>query len=139
MTHRIHFIAMLAALMVLLGRVGAGRKVSGEILEVHRLPALRVVRTTLRLASGWPGHEAGQFAFVTTHRAEGAHPYTIASHWDPATREITFITKALNGGLRADVVRLRDGAHQLDTGAQRLTGGLSSSTRQSRGRGRVST
>ncbi|MGD9585774.1 MAG: ferric reductase-like transmembrane domain-containing protein [Brachymonas sp.] len=86
---------VVAALMVLLGRVGAGRKVSGEILEVHRLPALRVVRTTLRLASGWPGHEAGQFAFVTTHRAEGAHPYTIASQWDPATREITFITKAL--------------------------------------------
>ncbi|TXI64837.1 YhgE/Pip domain-containing protein [Mycolicibacterium mageritense] len=43
---------------------------------------------------------------------------------DPNSNLRTFITKALNGGLRADVVRLRDGAHQLDTGAQRLTGGL---------------
>jgi putative membrane protein len=34
------------------------------------------------------------------------------------------MTRVLDGGLKADVVRLRDGATQLNTGAQRLSGGL---------------
>lgn len=43
---------------------------------------------------------------------------------DPNSKMRTFITKALNGGLRADVVKLRDGAQQLNSGAKALNSGL---------------
>ncbi|CDO07146.1 hypothetical protein C1S82_21245 [Mycolicibacterium cosmeticum] len=43
---------------------------------------------------------------------------------DPNSKLRVFLTRALNGGLRADVVKLRDGVHQLDNGARKLNGGL---------------
>ena len=43
---------------------------------------------------------------------------------DPTSQLRTFLTKALNGGLRTDIVKLRDGVGQLDSGAQRLSKGL---------------
>ncbi|MFC3775275.1 YhgE/Pip family protein [Mycolicibacterium holsaticum] len=43
---------------------------------------------------------------------------------DPNSKLRTFLTKALDGGLRDDVVRLRDGATQLSAGANQLRGGL---------------
>ena len=43
---------------------------------------------------------------------------------DPNSKLRTFITSALTGGLRSDVVKLRAGADQLDAGAQRLSAGL---------------
>ena len=84
-----------SALRVLLGRVGAGRTVGGAIEALQHYPALGVLETTLRVDAGWHGHRAGQFAFVTSSRAEGAHPYTIASAWHPQDPRITFVTKAL--------------------------------------------
>lgn len=84
-----------AALLVLLRRVGVGRRVPGTIESLVYYPELRVLETAIRLESGWPGHNAGQFAFVTSRKSEGAHPYTIASAWDADDRRIVFITKAL--------------------------------------------
>jgi len=84
-----------AALLTLMGRIGASRKVQGSVTALTDYPALRVLETTIVLEDGWPGHAAGQFAFVTTDRDEGAHPYTIASAWNPADRRLVFITKAL--------------------------------------------
>ncbi|AFM19090.1 YhgE/Pip-like protein [Mycolicibacterium chubuense NBB4] len=43
---------------------------------------------------------------------------------DPNSTLRVFLTRALNGGLRRDVVTLRSGVDQLDAGAQRLTAGL---------------
>lgn len=43
---------------------------------------------------------------------------------DPNSKLRVFLTRALNGGLRADVVKLRDGVHQLDSGAHKLNSGL---------------
>ncbi|WP_267292666.1 YhgE/Pip domain-containing protein [Mycobacterium hackensackense] len=43
---------------------------------------------------------------------------------DPNSKLRVFLTRALNGGLRADVVKLRDGVHQLDSGARKLNSGL---------------
>ena len=43
---------------------------------------------------------------------------------DPNSTMRTFITSALNGGLRADVAKLRDGVDELNNGAQRLSQGL---------------
>lgn len=84
-----------AAVLALLGRVGADRKVPGTIRSLVDYPELRVLESRLELEPGWPGHTAGQFAFVTSDAREGAHPYTIASAWNPQDRQITFITKAL--------------------------------------------
>ena len=84
-----------AAVLTLTGRIGSGRKVQGTIASLTDYPALRVLETTVVLDEGWRGHAAGQFAFVTSDKREGAHPYTIASAWNPADRRLTFITKAL--------------------------------------------
>lgn len=85
----------MAAALTLLGRIGVGRKVKGTIESITDYPALRVLETTVVLDDGWPGHAAGQFAFVTSDKNEGAHPYTIASAWNRSDRRLTFITKAL--------------------------------------------
>lgn len=84
-----------AAAVSLLGLIGLGRRVTGKIVALERFPGVHALRTVVRVGLDWPGHAAGQFAFVTSDRREGAHPYTIASSWNFASREIVFITKAL--------------------------------------------
>lgn len=84
-----------AALVSLFGLIGAGRRARGAVVALERFPGVRVLRSTIRMAAGWPGHSAGQFAFATADPREGAHPFTIASAWDSADREIVFVTKAL--------------------------------------------
>ena len=84
-----------AAVVVLLRRVGAGRKVDGAITHLHYYPSLRVLEGEIETSPGWPGHKAGQFAFVTSHEAHEAHPFTIASAWNPSDRRLTFIAKEL--------------------------------------------
>ncbi|HMN77419.1 MAG TPA: ferric reductase-like transmembrane domain-containing protein [Burkholderiaceae bacterium] len=93
-----------AALLALAGRIGAGRKVRGTVEWLQHYPALDVIESRIALEPGWPGHAAGQFAFVTSHPREGAHPYTIASAWNPRDGRITFISKALGDHTR----RLRE-------------------------------
>jgi predicted ferric reductase len=84
-----------AAVVVLLGLVGSGRQVLGEIASLNYYPGVRALEIGIKVPHGWPGHRPGQFAFATSDVAEGAHPYTIASGWDDETRQITFITKEL--------------------------------------------
>jgi predicted ferric reductase len=93
-----------AAVLTLLGRIGAARKVRGTIEMLVHYPALDVIESRVALEPGWHGHAAGQFAFVTSNHNEGAHPYTIASAWNPQERRITFIAKALGDHTR----RLRE-------------------------------
>lgn len=84
-----------AAILTLSGRIGSSRKSEGTISKLNYYPELRVLETTICMDENWKGHTAGQFAFVTTDKSEGAHPYTIASAWDNKNKELTFITKAL--------------------------------------------
>ena len=98
-----------AAVIVLLRRVGAARKVAGTVEALQHYPGLDVLESRLRLQPGWPGHAAGQFAFVTSDAREGAHPYTIASAWHADDRHITFITKALGDHTRRLRARLQPG------------------------------
>ncbi|VDS08610.1 Flavohemoprotein [Paracoccus haematequi] len=93
-----------AALVALLRRIGAGRRVRGRIARLEYHPALHVMEAEIDLPQGWPGHKAGQFAFVTSDWAEGAHPYTIASAWDARQPRIMVIAKELGDWTR----RLRD-------------------------------
>ncbi|MEN1971678.1 ferric reductase-like transmembrane domain-containing protein [Luteimonas sp. MJ204] len=78
-----------AALVVLAGRVGAGRKVPGTVKALHWFNDVRSLEIEVELR-GWPGHKPGQYAFVTVDAPEGAHPFTITSSWDPADPVITF-------------------------------------------------
>lgn len=84
-----------SALLVLTGRIGAGRKVHGVIESLNYYPGVQVVEGSTKVDTNWPGHKPGQFAFVTSNKNEGAHPYTIASAWDPKERKLTFISKGL--------------------------------------------
>ncbi|WP_061288010.1 ferredoxin reductase family protein [Azotobacter vinelandii] len=70
-----------AAGVSLLRRIGGSRRALGHIeaLELHR--DNRVLGIDIRLQDRWPGHQAGQFAFVTFDPAEGPHPFTISSAW----------------------------------------------------------
>lgn len=84
-----------AAIVVLLRRVGQARRVTGRIAELHRYPGVHVIEAAIDLPKGWPGHQAGQFAFAIADAAEGPHPFTIASAWSETDRRITFIAKEL--------------------------------------------
>lgn len=84
----------LAGLVSLTRRIGHRRRVVGEVAELERHPDNRVLRVTLQLQDRWPGHEAGQFAFVTFDPREGPHPFTISSAWHGDGR-LTFLIKAI--------------------------------------------
>ena len=95
-TGAVMLVGSAAALLALFRRIGAGRMADGVIEATTYYPELRALETAIRMSDRhWKGHKAGQFAFVTSSKAEGAHPYTIASAWDPAEQRIVFITKAL--------------------------------------------
>lgn len=85
-----------AAFVSLLGLIGAGRKVTAIVADTRTFPGMGIFAGTLKTQEArWPGHKPGQFAFVTSDPNEGAHPYTIASAWNPAERTIRIIAKAL--------------------------------------------
>jgi predicted ferric reductase len=84
-----------SAIIQLRGRIGSRRKVKGKITNVVAVKEIGVTEATIKVGKEWEGHTAGQFAFVTSKNSEGAHPYTIASAWDPQSSELTFIIKAL--------------------------------------------
>ena len=71
----------IGAVASLLGRIGHRRKVVGEIEALEHFSDNRVLKVTLCFQERWPGHSAGQFAFVTFSEHEGAHPFTISSSW----------------------------------------------------------
>lgn len=98
-----------AAVMVLMGRVAILRQLVGEVTAVRHHAALQVIEVDIGFQGRWAGHEAGQFAFVTLHEKEGAHPYTITSAWGGDGR-LTFIIKALGDYTRtlAQTVKVGD-------------------------------
>ncbi|WP_025137273.1 ferric reductase-like transmembrane domain-containing protein [Achromobacter sp. DH1f] len=83
-----------AALLSLAGRVGQRRRVMGRVVSVVSQPG-GIVDVTCDLGPQWPGHRAGQFAFVTFDRGEGAHPFTIASAPGATPGRLHFKIKAL--------------------------------------------
>ncbi len=70
-----------SAFLVLFRKVGSQRQALGVIEEIVRHADNRVLKVAIRLQDRWPGHEAGQFAFLTFDRREGPHPFTISSSW----------------------------------------------------------
>lgn len=86
---------VVSAILSLTRQIGRRNKVSGCIDRVLNFDDMRITEVSITLNDGWKGHTAGQFAFVTFDKREGKHPFTIASAWDPASRQITFISKGL--------------------------------------------
>jgi predicted ferric reductase len=83
-----------AAIISLLRRIGTARKAVGviETLRFHEDNA--VLDVGIRLTTAWPGHQAGQFAFVDFGGGEGAHPFTMTSAWQRDGR-LAFSIKGL--------------------------------------------
>ena len=96
-----------AVLSLLRKRLG-GRRVAAEVTAVDWQQEMGVLAVDLRLGAGWPGHQAGQFAFVTFHADEGPHPYTIASAW-AGDGHVRFLIKGLGDYTSALPSRLRVG------------------------------
>ena len=86
---------VIVALLALTRQIGRRRQVGGRIAEIRKFPSMQIMGAEIAINSDWPGHRAGQFAFVTFDKKEGAHPFTIASAWDASAPSITFISKAL--------------------------------------------
>jgi predicted ferric reductase len=91
----------------LAGRIGRSRQVPGEILSIEK-SAPDIIAVRCQLGEGWRGHRAGQFAFISFDRAEGQHPFTIASA-DRGDRTVTFQIKALGDYTRQLAERLHVG------------------------------
>ncbi|MDE2444622.1 MAG: ferric reductase-like transmembrane domain-containing protein [Alphaproteobacteria bacterium] len=96
-------IGTLGVFYSLLGFIGVGSKVQATVENSAYYPELRVLEANLKVDGAWRGHKPGQFAFITTNKKEGAHPFTIATAWNPAKPSIGFIAKELGdftGNLR---------------------------------------
>ncbi|MDR2219236.1 MAG: ferric reductase-like transmembrane domain-containing protein [Methylobacillus sp.] len=83
-----------SALVSLVHRIGQRNKMPGEIMAMRYFPGVRALAIEAEVKD-WPGHEPGQFVFATSSAAEGAHPYTIASGWDPKNPRLMFVVKEL--------------------------------------------
>jgi len=85
---------MVAALSSLFRLIGKGHHATGKVVAFKHHKGVDVVQIDVQLASTWAGHSAGQFAFVTFHQNEGAHPFTITSHW-AGDGKLRFLVKNL--------------------------------------------
>lgn len=86
---------IIAALFSLSNRIGRQRQYPARIETIRRHDG-DVLEIVCRPQSGWPGHKAGQFLFANFGQtAEGAHPFTIASAWQPQHGTLTLAIKAL--------------------------------------------
>jgi predicted ferric reductase len=98
----------LAALTVLFGDVARDRQAVGVVDAVTLNAALAVLEVAVRLKSRWPGHAAGQFAFVRFASSPEPHPFTISSAWMCDGRMVFFI-KGLGDNTRQLPARLKVG------------------------------
>lgn len=98
-----------AAIISLCGRVGIRRRAQATIERLQPHPDSRALEVTLQLKEAWPGHRAGQFAFVTFDPGEGPHPFTIASAWRGDGR-LRFLIKGIGDYTRRLPEQLRIGA-----------------------------
>jgi predicted ferric reductase len=100
-----------AALTSLFRRIGHSRRAVGQVEDVKTYADNAVLEVGVRLETAWPGHDAGQFAFVTFDKSEGAHPFTISSGWAGDGR-LTFTIKGIGDYTRKlpDLLRVGQAA-----------------------------
>lgn len=99
------------ALLSLTNRIGRRRQYMAEILSVHQHTG-QVLEIVCRPQRPWPGHVAGQFLFADFGlRGEGAHPFTIASDWQPDDCRLSLAIKALGDFTAKLPALVRAGQH----------------------------
>jgi predicted ferric reductase len=99
----------MAAVYILFKRVGRTRQAVGAIEAVTQHQDGRIVAVRICLKDRWPGHDAGQFAFVRFADDEEPHPFTISSSWHDDGR-LTFVIKGLGDYTSALPAALTPGA-----------------------------
>jgi predicted ferric reductase len=86
---------VIPALLSLTNRIGRKRQHRAEIVSLSQHDG-KLLEIVCRPEKNWPGHQAGQFLFANFGpRGEGAHPFTIASAWNPQDGTLTLAIKAL--------------------------------------------
>lgn len=96
-------LAWTTALVAAFGIVAALRSLGGQIGKQRHFTAvieqLRAHDCMLEIVcrpTNWPGHRAGQFVLLDVGLAgEGAHPFTLASHWQAEQPSLTLAIKGL--------------------------------------------
>lgn len=83
-----------AAIYMLFKRVGRTRQAVGKIDAVTQHQDGQIVAVKVCLTDRWPGHHAGQFAFVRFNEREEPHPFTISSSWQ-GDGVLSFVIKGL--------------------------------------------
>jgi len=98
-----------AAIYILFKRVGRTRQAVGTVdsLTQHQDGGIIAVRICLK--DRWPGHDAGQFAFVRFEEDEDPHPFTISSSWQDDGL-LSFVIKGLGDYTRDLPATLRTGS-----------------------------
>lgn len=86
--------AAVAAALSIFGRIGKSRRFTGEVTDFHIHEGNSILDVGVQLTTAWPGHAAGQFAFLDFGDAEQAHPFTISSGW-ANTGRLAFSIKGL--------------------------------------------
>ena len=97
-----------AAIVSLTHRVGRRHQVVGHIADLQHHRENGVMQVGIVLDDPWPGHLAGQFAFVTFDEHEGPHPFTICSSWHDDGK-LAFSIKGLGDYTRTLPELLRPG------------------------------
>ena len=88
--------AVCSALLALFGKIGNTLRHKGVITALHHDDTNKSTTVDVRVRGNtWRGHQAGQFAFLRFDHQDGAHPFTIASAWQPQASKLTFVIKAL--------------------------------------------
>lgn len=107
-----------SALLVLFKQIGKKHQATAIIESLEYYPELKVLEINVLASDAWQGHQAGQFVFAMSKPNEGAHPYTIASAWNPADKRIKFVikelgdhTKTLHDNLTVGQTILLEGAY----------------------------
>ena len=104
-----------AAVVALTGRIAASRRFEGNVVGHSTHSRDRVTEIDLQMGPDWPGHIAGQFAFVTFDQREGAHPFTLASN-STADNKVRFYIKQLGDYTRTLDTSIRMGQKAIVEG-----------------------
>lgn len=86
---------VVGAFVSLMGKTGHKHQHEGTLTQITPHQHDNLVEVHLRIDDSWPGHQAGQFAFLTFDSKEGAHPFSISSAWQTESRDIRFHIKRL--------------------------------------------
>ncbi len=89
-----------AAAVSLRRRVGRQHQVLGRIQDLTYHGDNRVLQVRVALDGPWPGHQPGQFAFVSFDGREGPHPFSLSGAWQD-DGQLAFAIKGLGDYTRS--------------------------------------